>query len=267
VEVEDLDSLVEALSRSYHRFADQGGRASDHGLQSLPDMGRDPVRADAALRAVRSGAAAGAGERLPVLLEVVHLAARLAHGDDSVLQLHLGARRDLSPRLLAQVGPDAGGDAIGDDRQGTGLARLLGDLEAAGTLPRVVLYNANPRDNALFATIAGAFSRSGVPSLVQWGPPWWFNDHEDGIRRQLHELAQVGQLAGFVGMLTDSRSLLSMTRHEVFRRILCDVVGRDVEEGRIPADMDWLAGLVGGLCAANTARFFGLPRPGLDGWQ
>jgi glucuronate isomerase len=102
---------------------------------------------------------------------------------------------------------------------------------------------------------------------VQWGPPWWFNDHEDGIRRHLHGLAQVGQLAGFVGMLTDSRSLLSMTRHELFRRILCDVVGRDVEVGRIPPDMDWLSALIGDLCAANTARFFGLPRPRLRSWE
>ncbi len=267
VDVEGVESLVEALTRSYRRFADHGGRASDHGLQSLPDMGRESAAADAALRAVRRGVAASEGERLAVLLEVVHLAARLAHGDESVVQLHLGARRDVSPRLLARVGPDAGGDAIGDDRQGPGLARMLGDLEAAGTLPRVVLYNANPRDNALLATMAGAFSRPGVPSVVRWGPPWWFNDHEGGIRRYLEELAQMGQLAGCVGMLTDSRSLLSMTRHELFRRILCDVVGRDVEEGRIPPDRPWLAGLVGELCAANTARFFGLPPPRLARWE
>ena len=146
---------------------------------------------------VRRGVAASQGERLAVLLEVVHLAARLAYGDESVVQLHLGARRDVSPRLLAMVGPDAGGDAIGDDRQGPGLARMLGDLEAAGTLPRVVLYNANPRDNALLATVAGAFSRPGVPSLVQWGPPWWFNDHEGGLRRNLEELRPGGS-AGWV---------------------------------------------------------------------
>jgi glucuronate isomerase len=129
------------------------------------------------------------------------------------------------------------------------------------------LYNANPGDNALFAAMAGAFSRPGVPSLVQWGPPWWFNDHEDGIRRQLRVLAQIGQLAGFIGMLTDSRSLLSMTRHELFRRILCDVVGRDVDEGRVPADRDWLAGLVAGLCAGNMSHFFGLEPPVVPPWK
>jgi glucuronate isomerase len=219
------------------------------------------------VRAVRGGAAASAQQCRALVLEVVHLAARMAYDDESVLQLHLGARRDVSPRLLTQVGHDAGADAIGDDPQADGLASVLGDLQAAGTLPRVILYNANPRDNALFAAMAGAFSRPGVPSLVQWGPPWWFNDHEDGIRRQLQVLAQIGQLAGFVGMLTDSRSLLSMTRHELFRRILCDFVGRDVDAGLIPADRDWLTGLVTDLCAGNTSHFFGLEAPAVLRWK
>jgi len=266
VAVEDLESLVEALTRTHRRFTDVGGRASDHGLESLPDTARDDARADAAVRRVRHGTAASALERAAVMLEVVSLAGRLAHAQGSVLQLHLGARRDVSPRLVAEVGADAGGDAIGDEPQAAGLSRLLGQLEADGTLPRVVLYNANPRDNALFAAMAGAFSVPGLPAAVQWGPPWWFNDHEGGIRRQLEDLAQVGQLAGFVGMVTDSRSLLSMTRHELFRRILCDLVGRDVDEGRVPADMDWLSEVVRDLCATNAARFFGLPPPAGPRW-
>ncbi len=122
----------------------------------------------------------------------------------------------------------------------------------------MALYNANPADNMLFATLAGAFSLPGVTAAVQWGPPWWFNDHPSGIRRQLEELAQVGQLAGFMGMVADSRSLLSMTRHEVFRRILCDGVGREVEAGLIPSDMGWLGELVRGICVDNAARLFGL---------
>ena len=134
-------------------------------------------------------------------------------------------------------------------------------LERDGALPRVVLYNANPRDNAIFASIAGAFSRPGVASLVQWGPPWWFNDHEDGIRRQLDDLSSIGQLAGFIGMVTDSRSLLSMTRHELFRRVLCDAIGSDVEEGRIPDDPARLAGIVEDVCFGNAVRFFGLADP------
>jgi glucuronate isomerase len=267
VPVEDLQSLLDALRSSYRRFADHGCRASDHGVRSFPGAGRDPARANAAVRAARQGAVAGPGDQQALLLEVVHLAGRLAHADESVLQLHLGAMRDVSPRIHTQVGRDAGGDAVGDDLHAAGLARVLGDLEAAGTLPRAILYNANPRDNALFATLAGAFSRPGVPSLVQWGPPWWFNDTEGGIRRHLNQLGEVGQLAGFVGMLTDSRSLLSMTRHELFRRILCDVVGRDAVEGRVPPDRDLLAGLITHLCGANTASFFGFEPSRVRGWE
>jgi glucuronate isomerase len=122
-----------------------------------------------------------------------------------------------------------------------------------------VLYNANPAHDLLFATVAGAFSRPGVAPLVQWGPPWWFNDHEAGIRRHLDILSEVGQLAGFMGMLTDSRSVMSMTRHELFRRILCDVIGRDVDEGRIPADVALCSKVVRDICVDNAVKYFGLP--------
>jgi glucuronate isomerase len=257
--IADLDSLLEALTRSYRRFAELGGRASDHGLACLPDVPRDPADADAAVRRARLGGSVMAEERQSVMLEVVALTAELACGEESVLQLHLGAIRDASPRLLGQVGRDAGGDVMGDERQAPGLARFLGELERSGTLPRTVLYNLNPADNALFAAMAAAFSRPGVTSLVQWGPPWWFNDHEQGMRRQLDDLSEIGQLAGFVGMLTDSRSILSMTRHELFRRVLCDAVGRDVDEGRIPADIEWCETVVRDICVDNAVRYFSLP--------
>jgi glucuronate isomerase len=259
VVVEDLESLMAALAVSWRRFSGLGARASDHGLDRLPDRPRDPALADSAVLGVRAGTVADPSEREAVLLEVVALAARLASADEAVVQLHLGARRDVSPRLLAQLGRDAGGDAMGDERQGPGLVRMLGALEAEEALPRTVLYNANPADNELFATLAGVFSRAGVDTLVQWGPAWWFNDHEDGMRRQLDVLSESGLLAGFIGMVTDSRSLLSMTRHELFRRILCDVIGRAVDSGRIPSDPDRLAGLVRDICVGNAARYFGVP--------
>jgi len=239
--VEDLASLLDALTSSYRRFAALGCRASDHGLACLPDRPREPERADRIIRSAREGRAATHDQREVVLLEVVAHAARMASADDAVLQLHLGPLRNVSPRLLELVGPDAGADVMGDERQAPGLARFLGDLEADGALPRTVLYNLNPADNALVVAMAGAFARPGVASLVQWGVPWWFNDHEAGMRHQLDELGQVGQLAGFVGMLTDSRSILSMTRHELFRRVLCAKLGDDVAAGRIPDDRAWLA--------------------------
>jgi glucuronate isomerase len=257
-EIEGLDTLLEACTASYQRFQAMGGRASDHGIEVVPDRPRDRALADAAIRRVRDGVAADPGAQEAVALEVVNLAARLASDDGGVLQLHLGAHRDASPRLFDLLGSDVGGDVVGDARQVPGLAGLLGSLEGAGQLPRTVLYNLNPADNVAFATMAGTFSAAGEVSLVQWGPPWWFNDHEAGVRHQLDDLSQVGQLAGFVGMVADSRSLLSFTRHELFRRVLCDVLGRDVEEGRIPADQDLLSAVVLAVCGGNARRFYGL---------
>jgi glucuronate isomerase len=262
IPVDDLDSLVSALAKSHGRFSELGGRASDNGLSRLPDAARDPALADSTVRRARDGTAAKPDERDAVTLEILALVGRLASADESVLQLHLGALRDISPRVLGLSGPDGGADAVDDQRQAPGLARFLGGLERDGTLPRTVLYNANPADNALFATVAGAFSRPRVAPLVQWGPPWWFNDHEGGMRRHLDDLSGAGQLAGFIGMLTDSRSLLSMTRHELFRRVLCDVIGRDVDDGRIPADMEVCSSLVRDICVGNAVRYFGLP----DSW-
>jgi glucuronate isomerase len=259
VTITNLDSLLTGLSRSHARMAKAGGRASDHGLVSIPDRERDQFAADAAVRAVLDGRAASIEDRELVLLEVVALAARLAHADDSVLQLHLGPLRSVSPHVLDTVGRDAGSDVMGDDSQARGLARFLGALEADATLPRTVLYNVNPADNMLFATMAGAFARPGVRSLVQWGPPWWFNDTEPGMRQGLDDLSQVGQLANFIGMLTDSRSILSMTRHELFRRVFCDVIGHDVDSGRLPLDRVWLDGVVQSVCVGNAVEFFGFP--------
>ncbi|HTN79723.1 MAG TPA: glucuronate isomerase [Acidimicrobiales bacterium] len=255
--ITDLESLLTCLMTAHARFGALGCRASDHGLARLPDRPRDPARADNVVRGAREGRAATDDERDLVMLEVVSLAARLAFADDSVLQLHLGPLRNVSPRLMDLVGRDAGADVIGDERQAPGLARFLGDLERAGTLPRTALYNVNPADNALFAAMAGAYARSGVAGLVQWGPAWWFNDTIDGIRRQLDDLGQIGQIGGFIGMLTDSRSLLSMTRHELFRRIFCDWLGRDVEAGLLPADTEMLATLVRDVSVANARAFFG----------
>jgi glucuronate isomerase len=260
VKVVGLDSLLQALTVSYARMSSLGMRASDHGLASLPDRDRDSDEAEKVVRGALGGRAATDAERELVLLEVVSLAARLAYQDDSVLQLHLGPLRNVSPRLLETVGRDAGSDVMGDERQALGLARFLGSLEAEATLPRTVLYNLNPADNLLFATMANAFARPGVSSLVQWGPPWWFNDTEQGMRKGIDDLSQVGLLGNFIGMLTDSRSVLSMTRHELFRRILCDVLGNDVACGRIPNDRLWLNGIVHDLCIGNAVEFFGFPK-------
>ena len=261
VTISDLDSLLSALRSAHARFRAAGCRASDHGLAALPDRRRDPEAADGVVRRARWGEPITDDEADLVLLEVMHLTATLASEHDLVMQLHLGPLRNVSPSLMATVGRDAGADVMGDRPQAAGLARFLGDLDAVETLPRTILYNLNPADNELFVSMAGAFARGGTESQVQWGPPWWFNDHDDGMRRQLDVLAQIGQLAGFVGMLTDSRSILSMTRHELFRRVLCAKVGDQIEAGLYPGDAHHRAELdemIVGVCSSNAKRFFGL---------
>ena len=262
IRVVDLASLTAALEAAHHRFAAAGCRASDHGLVHLPDVERAPAAADAAVRGLRQGVAADPTGRHALALEVVDLSARLAAASGTVLQLHLGAVRDASPRLAALRGADAGGDLMGDAPQVAGLARFLGRLEADGELPRCVVFNLNPADDAAFCALAGSFAGDGVQGLVRWGPPWWFNDHESGLRRHLDVISHVGNLAGFVGMCTDARSLLSMTRHELFRRVLCDVVGRDVDEGRIPDDRRACAELVQAVCGGNARAHFGFGATG-----
>ena len=189
--------------------------------------------------------------------------ARLNHEKGWALQLHLGPFRDPNPLLARALGADAGCDTIGDARQGPGLVRFLGRLSAEATLPRTILYNINPADNALFAAMPGSFQDGTIPGKIQWGSAWWFMDQERGMRDQMNMLSDLGMLSRFVGMVTDSRSFLSYPRHEYFRRILCDLLGADVASGRLPADAawrrQWLEPLVVGVCAANARDYFGFP--------
>jgi glucuronate isomerase len=261
VDVRDLSSLLASLSACQRSFCQLGCRASDHGLAVIPDRDRDTALADEAVRRARQHLAVSAEGRDAVALEILDQGARLAANDDSVLQLHLGPLRDIAPSVLRRAGAGAGADAIGDLRQSPGLVRFLAALDGDDALVRTVLHNSNPADNSLFASVAGAFSRAGTASIVQWGPPWWFNDHEEGLRRHLDEASAIGQLAGFVGMQTDSRSILSMARHELFRRVLCDVIGRDLDAGRIPPDLDWCAVVVRNVCLDNAVRHFGVALP------
>ena len=259
VEVDSLDSLLAALRSSWRRFAALGARSSDHGLSVLPATPRDTAAAAEAVRDALRGVAPDPAGRDALVVEVITLAAELALEDDAVVQLHLGARRDASPRLAARLGSDAGADAIGGDPQGPGLFARLSALERAGSLPSTVLYNVDPADNALFATVAGAFARDDGRPAVRWGPAWWFNDHERGLRDQLELLGAMGVLGTFVGMHTDSRSWLSMTRHELYRRVLCDVLGQGVSRGTVPED-DALRALAVALCGQNALDLYGFGR-------
>ena len=174
-------------------------------------------------------------------------------------QLHLGPLRNPNSRALRDLGPDTGFDSIGDFPQIEGLAGYLDELESRGRLPKTILYNINPRDNYSLAALCGSFQGEGIRGKIQFGSGWWFLDQLDGMRWQIDTLSQLGLLANFVGMLTDSRSFLSYPRHEYFRRLLCKILGDDVEAGLLPADMPLLTGLVRDIAFRNAAAFFGMP--------
>ena len=173
-----------------------------------------------------------------------------------VQQLHLGALRNNSTRLFEALGPDVGGDSMGDFKIARPLSRFLDRLDKNNKLPKTILYNLNPRDNALCATMAGNFQDGSMPGKMQYGSAWWFLDQIDGMEGQMSVLSNMGLLSRFVGMLTDSRSFLSYPRHEYFRRILCNILGNDVESGLLPNDLKLLGTMVEDICFNNAKNYF-----------
>jgi glucuronate isomerase len=175
-----------------------------------------------------------------------------------VQQLHLGALRNNCTRLFKTLGPDIGCDSIGDPETAKPLSRFLDRLDSRGKLPKTILYNLNPRDNAVFATMAGNFQDGSSAGKIQYGAAWWFLDQKNGIEEQLRVLSDMGLLSRFVGMLTDSRSFLSYPRHEYFRRTLCNMLGGEVEAGLLPNDLDLLGRMVEDICFNNAKNYFAM---------
>jgi glucuronate isomerase len=261
VAADTLSGLLAALERRHADFAAAGCRATDHGLLRVPDTDCTQSEAATIWHRTQAGTAATPAEADKFAVFLLSFVARLNHEKGFALQLHLGPFRDPNPRLAATLGADAGCDTIGDARQGPGLVRFLARLAAENAVPRTILYNINPADNALFAALPGSFQDGVVAGKIQWGSGWWFMDQERGMRDQLNMLSDLGLLSRFVGMVTDSRSFLSYPRHEYFRRILCDLLGADVTSGRLPDDAafrrDRLVPLVERVCVANARDYFG----------
>ena len=184
-------------------------------------------------------------------------------------QLHLGALRSVNTRRVAELGADTGYDNIGDWPQASALSGYLDLLDRENALPRMILYNVNPADNYVFATAAGSFNDGKTPGKIQYGSAWWFLDQRDGIQRQLNTLSNTGLLSRFVGMVTDSRSFMSFPRHEYFRRVLCNLLGQEIERGELPNDIELIGSLVRNVCFENARQFLGLevPQPDATGFK
>ncbi len=257
IDVRDLDSFLDALLRRHDFFASRGCRVSDYGLGPVLAEPCTEAQMRSIFAKVRGGTSATAEEEAMFRSRLLLLCGEMDAASDWTWQLHFNALRNNCSRIFRSVGPDAGVDSIGDWPVAAPLARILDALDSRDALPRTILYSLNPRDNELLVAMAGNFQRGPVPGRIQVGSAWWFNDQMDGMKRQIEAVSQLGLLHRFVGMLTDSRSFLSYTRHEYFRRILCEMLGRDVAEGRLPDDIPLLGSLVRAVCHDNAASYFG----------
>ncbi|KHE00627.1 glucuronate isomerase [Pantoea sp. CS_6] len=258
VSVQRFDDLRQALSKRLDHFAAHGCKISDHALDVVCYAEADETTLDRILAHRRSGAKPDAQAIAQFKTAVlVWLGGEYARRG-WVQQYHIGALRNTNQRQFQLLGADVGFDSINDQPVAEPLARLLGAQNLNNALPKTVLYCLNPRDNEVLATMAGNFQGEGQAGKMQFGSAWWFNDQLDGMQRQMTQLAQIGLLSRFVGMLTDSRSFLSYTRHEYFRRLLCQMIGRWVDHGEAPADEALLGQMVQNICFNNARDYFGI---------
>lgn len=258
VEIKTLGNLIQALQIRHDFFEQQGCKVADHGVSAFPfRMSAAEEAANLFLKVIGDNELNSEEvEKLQtyILLELC----RMNHKSGWVQQFHFGPMRNVNSRMFAKLGPDAGFDTIGDYHSGEAIIRFFNELDKDGQLTKSILYNINPNENSIVAAIGGNFQDGSIPGKMQYGSGWWFNDHIDGMRQQMDVLSQQGLLSRFVGMLTDSRSFLSYPRHEYFRRIMCNLIGEDVENGLIPAtEMKRIEDMVEDISYNNAKNYFG----------
>ena len=258
VAIDSMESLKFALSERMDHFKAHGCRASDHGLDYMVYAEADEETLNGILQKGLAGEPVTAAEAEAFKTALLVFCAEAYTRLGWVMQIHYNCLRNPNSAMMARLGPDTGFDCIGPNDGCRKLARLLDRLYGEDALPRTVIYSLDASDNAFIDALIGAFQGTDIPGKLQHGSAWWFNDHKQGMRDQLVSLANLSLLGNFVGMLTDSRSFLSYTRHEYFRRILCGLMGEWVENGEYPADMDTLGTLVSDICYENAKRYFRL---------
>lgn len=257
LDIKDYATFMEALRKRHAFFHAMGCRLSDHGLELVDaeDFKESDIRT--IFRTVRNGQPLEADQITRFKSAMLYEFAVMDHERGWTQQFHLGALRNNNSRAFKTLGPDTGFDSMADGLLGRSLSRFLDRLESENRLAKTILYNLNPSVNDLIATMIGNFQDGSCPGKMQYGSGWWFLDQKDGMQRQLETLSNQGLLSCFVGMLTDSRSFLSYTRHEYFRRILCNLLGTEMEQGLLPNDMDLIGRMVQDICYHNASRYFG----------
>ncbi len=256
VKILTFNEFMDALEKRHLFFHENGCRLSDHGLETIIAEDYTDKEIRDIFEKIRGGFDLKEIEVLKFKAGMLYEFGIMDHSKGWIQQFHLGALRNNNTRLFNMLGPDTGFDSIGDFDIARPLSKFLDRLDQTNQLAKTILYNLNPRDNELFATMIGNFQDGSVPGKMQYGSGWWFLDQKDGMEKQINALSNLGLLSRFIGMLTDSRSFLSYIRHEYFRRILCNLIGTDVESGELPNDMELLGNLVEDICFNNAKNYF-----------
>lgn len=256
IEINNFESLLNAVQSRADYFHENGCRLSDHGLSHLYDSNFTINEVNRILHLKFKEAPLSTSEVETYKSAILFFLGKMYAEKGWTMQLHLGPIRDANKALLRKIGMNAGVDSIGDFPQAVTLSSFLSKLNDDGNLPKTIIYNSNPADNDVFATMAGNFSEGGIKGKVQFGAAWWFLDQKEGITNQINSLSNMGLLSATVGMLTDSRSFLSFPRHEYYRRILCNIFGEDVKNGELPNDIKWIGKIISDICYFNALNFF-----------
>ncbi|HEX8019367.1 glucuronate isomerase [Mucilaginibacter sp.] len=254
--ISNIDEYLTALKARHDYFAENGCKLSDHGLEQIYAEDYTDAEIAAIFIKIRNNEVLLPLEILKFKSAMLYYFAIWDHEKGWVQQFHLGALRNNNARALTNLGPDTGWDSIGDFTQGRALSKFLNRLDTTNQLAKTIIYNLNPADNELFATMVGNYNDGSVAGKMQFGSAWWFLDQKDGMIKQLNALSNMGLLSRLVGMLTDSRSFMSFPRHEYFRRLLCNLLGDDIENGELPNDIEWTGKIVSDICYFNAKNYF-----------
>ena len=256
IEIKSASDLIKALENRLDFFVEMGCRASDHALVTCPHTFWSEAAVNSVFEKKMSGSDVSAEEADAWRTYVLSALARAYSKRGVAMQLHFASIRDNNPGMFRKLGPDTGYDASHDKELASGVSAFMGALSETNEIPKTIFYSLNPKDYYTLGTLMGCYQGGGIRGKIQLGSAWWFCDHKDGMEEQMKVLANLGQLPAFIGMLTDSRSFLSYSRHEYFRRILCNILGTWVEDGEVPNDEEMLSRIVKDICFNNAQRYF-----------